>query len=267
MSLAVLTPAAVTDLIELASVKSRLGISDSSEDTLLAEYIDEACAMVREGLGRELARQRYTETFWPRVTSTDLVLGCNPIDPDSVTITIEDEALAADDFEIRDASAGLLWRQSGWPAGDEIAVTYIGGFLISGSATAKGVITTWAVSQAYAVGAWVRTAALTPLRLECTTAGTSGSSEPTVPAAGSTVTDGTAVWTARQAEELPVTLRQLLSVGVRDLRDIASRPAGLLSSEGDGFSESYSVTGSPSAGPSPEWLSRLILWGQRYRRN
>lgn len=54
----------------------------------------------------------------------------------------------------------------------------------------------WAGSTDYAAGTWVRTAA--GRVLEATTGGTSGTTEPTVPAAiGGTVTDGTVVWTYR----------------------------------------------------------------------
>jgi len=51
----------------------------------------------------------------------------------------------------------------------------------------------WVTATAYDVGDYAR---LTGGEIvECTTAGTSGASEPTAPAVGGTVTDGTAVWT------------------------------------------------------------------------
>ena len=62
--------------------------------------------------------------------------------------------------------------------------------------------TAWVASTAYALGAIVRpTAAPTDASVfyyECTTAGTSGTTEPAWPTTdGTTVTDNTAVWTAR----------------------------------------------------------------------
>ncbi len=85
---------------------------------------------------------------------------------------------------------------------------YVAGDTIRNSAPTPGgvvewVITTpggmhsgvWAASTAYALGTFVRTAA--GRILEVTTAGTSGASEPTVPAFGATVTDGSVVWTYR----------------------------------------------------------------------
>jgi len=59
--------------------------------------------------------------------------------------------------------------------------------------------TTWRPSTAYNAGALVKpTAGSNSFFYECTTAGTSGSTEPTWPTTdGATVTDGTVVWTAR----------------------------------------------------------------------
>jgi len=62
--------------------------------------------------------------------------------------------------------------------------------------------TAWAASTAYAVGNYVRPTSVGEGSLfvyECTTAGTSGTAEPTWPTTdGATVTDNTAVWTTRQ---------------------------------------------------------------------
>jgi len=56
----------------------------------------------------------------------------------------------------------------------------------------------WVASTAYALGAYVRPTTPNGFRYECTTAGTSGTTEPVWPTTlGSTVTDGTAVWTCR----------------------------------------------------------------------
>lgn len=275
MALRVLTPAPVTDLVELASLKSRLGITSSDEDAVLAEYIDEAGSLFRESevLGREILRQEYEEIFHPDAVRRELRLSCNPVDPESVSVEIDGEAIT--DFEVRDADAGIIYRQIGWPAsnasdeGDGIAVTYKGGFLIPASATAKGVVTTWAAATAYLAGSWVRsTSPTSALRFECTTAGTShATTEPTWPTtAGSTVTDGTAIWTARTAQELPLVIRQLAGISVKDLRHSAVRPAGLTSSAGEGFSRTWSAGAITSTGIAPEILERLGPLRARYGR-
>lgn len=61
----------------------------------------------------------------------------------------------------------------------------------------------WAASTAYSLGDVVRPTTRNGYNYECTTAGTSGASEPTWPTTpGNTVNDGTAVWTCRTAKQL-----------------------------------------------------------------
>lgn len=58
----------------------------------------------------------------------------------------------------------------------------------------------WQASTAYALGDAARPVTRNGFNYECTTAGTSAATEPTWPTtAGLTVTDGTAIWTARTA--------------------------------------------------------------------
>jgi len=292
MRIDVLTPAPVTQFLDIGSLKARLGIEDATEDSLLAEYAEEACSALREEgfFARELARQEYREVFYPEAgysgpiyRSTaggiqshagELVLSCNPIDPDSVSVVVNGVTLTqGEDYEVRSALAGLLYRPWGWQAfsgllNGGIEVTYKGGFLIPASAPAAGVVTTWAASTAYPVGAWVRPASgVSVLRFECTTAGTSGSAGPTWPSvAGTAVADGTAVWTARRAWELPPTIRQLASIAVKELRSSASREAGLIGSTSDGGGETYAAASATSTGFSPELTARLQTIAARYRR-
>jgi len=53
---------------------------------------------------------------------------------------------------------------------------------------------TWQASTSYSVGNWVRPTTPNKHFYKCTTAGTSGATEPTWPTNGSTVNDGTVVW-------------------------------------------------------------------------
>lgn len=71
-------------------------------------------------------------------------------------------------------------------------------------ATARSALPQWAATTAYAQGAKVRsTTATNKYWLECTTAGTSGGSQPTWNTAyGGTTNDGTAVWTTRGTGDL-----------------------------------------------------------------
>lgn len=63
--------------------------------------------------------------------------------------------------------------------------------------------TPWQASNAQVVGDFTRPTLLNTFYYECTTAGTTGGSEPTWPTTvGLTVADGTAVWTCRQATSI-----------------------------------------------------------------
>ena len=253
MGLTVLTAAPVTALVEVATCRSRLGLTSSS-DALLTELVDEMTSAIVSRIGRDVVRQRYRETL-PETGRQRLLLRRRAVDPDSVTVTINGTALTSTEFSVEDAAQGVLFREAGWgaesayvgqDAEETIGVTYKAGRLVPESSTRAGVVTTWAAATAYVAGAWVRPASLaqaSPLRFECTTAGTShASTEPTWPTSTTTsptVTDGTVVWTARQAEELPKALRSCAWLAVQDAYTRLTRQAGLASRSGQGYSESY----------------------------
>lgn len=111
--LTVTTAADATNLVTLAEVKSKLRLTGTEEDALLAALIAEASQACCDHVGRPIARQRYTET----VKAYDLIelqLSRFPIDTDEeVTVTIDGGAVT--DFSIEDAEAGILLREVGWP--------------------------------------------------------------------------------------------------------------------------------------------------------
>ena len=263
MGLIVTTKADVTDLIELATVKTRLGISGSSEDSLLGDLIDEASSAIVDYVGRDLARQSYTETM-KGLGRTRVLLSRFPVDSDSLTVTIE--GVAEDEYAVESAETGVVWLEDAWDDRWEdeetVSVSYKAGYLIPQATSAKGNLTTWTANTAYVAGAWVRpsTPSLSPYYMECTTAGTTGASEPTWPAAGSTVTDGTVVWTARRAWELPKVIRSCAWLTVQDLysRQGAERP-GLVSWSAAGHSETY-ASDSSSADLPPNVKRTLDRW-------
>jgi len=86
----------------------------------------------------------------------------------------------------------------------------------------------WAASTAFALREFARVAAGASFVYECTTAGTSGTAEPTWPTvAGGTVTDGTVVWTARAMYALPdnSAVRHSRPFAVVDIGDNAEKGA------------------------------------------
>ena len=205
MSIRVLTAASDTKLCTLADVKSRLGITASTYDSTLTSLIIASSRAVVSYLGgRELARQRYEEKV-SGLNRLRLLLSRWPVDPDSITVTVDGTALT--DYLVERPQ--MLFYEGVWPSTSEttgqegeenITVTYKAGYVL------PNWIATWAAATVKTAGVWVRptTPTLSPLLFECTTAGTThATTEPTWPAAGSTVADNTAVWTGRDAVELP----------------------------------------------------------------
>lgn len=89
----------------------------------------------------------------------------------------------------------------------EFEDTFIKGLGTSGSKDFLGidgivvVHTAWAASTAYSLGDYVHATTFNSFRYECTTAGTSGTGEPTWPLVeGATVTDGGVTWTCRRSQ-------------------------------------------------------------------
>lgn len=263
MALRVVTAASTSKLISLHDVKQRLGIEGNQSDDLLSELIEDASSAVAEYLGRaSLSRQQYEE----KLSGNDRLrihLSQIPVDPDSVTLTID--GTADTDFSVESKQAGTLFREGTWSHGDaadwvgqaseeNLVVTYKGGWVLPDQ------ISTWAKSKSYAAGAWVRPSspALSPLLYECTTAGTSGSSEPAWgTTAGGTTTDNSVTWTARDAAELPRVLRSCAFLAVQDLWTATTRGGDVQEIEADGMRERYFERRRGAAG-LPEGVQRSL---------
>lgn len=106
----------------------------------------------------------------------------------------------------------------------------------------------------YARGSWVRSVdPRVVLRFECTTAGTTGASEPagftdSATVAGDTIADGTATWTARAAFELPSDLsRAVLNLAAWLASEEGQEAAAVKRREADGSEVEYWTAGPASA--------------------
>ncbi len=262
MGIDVLAAASETALIELAAVKQRLSISpsDTSKDVLLTDLINQESSSICAHLGRELARQDYHETV-AGYDKAELLLSRFPVDRDSITAQVStfDVSQYA---RVHDTRIGKLFLLGGWssiggvtegagynysfpygPDGNDLNVDvwYTAGYLL------PTWVTTWAPNTSYAAGAWVRPATGgSSLRFLCTTAGTSGATEPTwpVPQVSGTsqlvtvttsrypVTDGSVTWSSRDAEELPLDLRKYAWIAVKHQYELLVREVGLVSQSG-----------------------------------
>lgn len=140
------TPAAETDLVELATVKTQLGIADSSADDELNRLIDAASESIAEYLGYFPWQQTYTETARGDGTPM-LALSQMPVQS-VASVTIGGQLVT--DYAIESASAGILWRDAGWPRSAlfgrpidhhpiahgfsdfNVSATYVAGWLVPG---------------------------------------------------------------------------------------------------------------------------------------
>lgn len=212
MSLQIVSRARYTDLIELSTVQARLAPNVSSaDDAYLQELIREASDAIVAYCNRPFARESYSEMV-VLDGSEYMVLSRMPIE------SFTDPTV--DGFEItggiiHEEEDGILFREDRWiplstsinwsifPTGNGskkwATVAYVAGYLLPGQ------VQDWAATTAFVAGDFVQSSDSSVfLRFECTTAGDTGGSEPTWPTvAGDTVTDGTVVWTAREAKELP----------------------------------------------------------------
>jgi hypothetical protein len=249
MSLEVLTKADTTDLIELAEVKTRLGITSASFDTIIGYIIDDVSSAVDTYLGRALARQQYQESV-RGLGRTRLYLSAIPVDEDTVSVVEAGATLTAStDWTFEDHDAGGIYNAGGWndDADEDVITTYFGGYLM------PGVAAVWVADAVYTAGTWVKptSPSLSPRLMICTTAGTADSTEPTWPAAGSTVTDNSAVWTAHYAWELPADLKRLAYSAVKHQFETREQIGGLVEARFEGISERYSEGTSVGL---PSWI-------------
>lgn len=258
MAFTVLTPARSSALILLSQVKSLLKITDSSEDAALAFWIAVATSKIGEYCGFVWGRQRVKEKLIGS-GRTRLFLSQLPVEPESLTIEIDGEAVT--DWTLENAELGILYRKGGWEVGTRgavgedseanISATYRGGYLLPGD------IGDWTASTPYTAGQFVRLSSPSTLRLECTTPGTShATTAPTMPAAaGGTVTDAGVTWTARTAWELLPVVSEYCYVETVKRWKTSSMPAGLASIEADSFSASFFATQTETA------LSKNVMDG------
>lgn len=105
-----------TALTTLSTVKARLGITDSSSDTLLEALINAASEAIVNYCGRSLHYEADLEEYVKGYGTNRLQLSRGPIWSIDSIFAGESE-LDADGYEVRgrDKYAGLVYRPQGWP--------------------------------------------------------------------------------------------------------------------------------------------------------
>jgi hypothetical protein len=134
----VLNHASSYDLVDLATVKDELNITNTSSDTKLQRWITSNSKRFANVCGRvfpeenvsEVFRQNYAGWCAPGAGGSGLVLTRRPVTNVS-SVTEDTSVLTTDDYEV-DYSAGMLYRLAGgarsyW-RGRSITVVYSAGF-------------------------------------------------------------------------------------------------------------------------------------------
>lgn len=97
-------------LATVDQVKTRLGITSSSDDDMITEIIDEASALIVDYIGSSLATQTYEETIAGTGT-TRILLSNAPIESIS---SVTYDGVAVTDYSIANQRVGVLYREDGW---------------------------------------------------------------------------------------------------------------------------------------------------------
>lgn len=140
---------ALTNTIALTTVATmldELGLSGTSYDTRLERYILQLSEAAAKYCDRPFRKESRALTM-RGTNTTRLVLPVRPIT--SITsIVVAGTTLDADDYEIEDAEAGIIFNEGGWPRADygvpwsiardpmggtakaEVVVTYTAGYVL-----------------------------------------------------------------------------------------------------------------------------------------
>lgn len=132
--LTVITPATSYDLTTLATVKSKLGITTTTEDTKIAAWIKEASDFAANYCGRVFGKETVSEQFRLQENKNQLILSRFPVGV-VTSVTEDGTVLDPTDYEV-DSSIGTLYRLAGdgitqWVS-KKVTVIYSGGYTLMG---------------------------------------------------------------------------------------------------------------------------------------
>lgn len=136
MAVTVITPASSKQLTTVARVKDDLGISGSTDDTVLGRMIDRASRRIVSYCNREFAQETISETV-KAYGGHNLLMSRAPIV--SVTsIAYDGTTIPATDYELAEPGAGLIYSPYGW---QDTAQRYNGASLIPATESRRNLYT------------------------------------------------------------------------------------------------------------------------------
>lgn len=141
-------------LTTLTAVKLHLGISDTSEDALLTQLINQASADIESRCNRTLTRETRTAEAYTGDGGKKLYLDLYPV-AEVAAVTLD--GVAVTDYVLTGKS-GLLTREDGWTNGLAITVTYTGGYQLEAVTGPPAIARDMPFDLEYAAILWVATA-------------------------------------------------------------------------------------------------------------
>lgn len=127
-STTVIVPADSYDLVTLDDLKADLGIIVDTDDDFLTRAIGKASSAAAQYCGRVFPAETVEEVFDLCGKTSDTLLASRTPIVEITSITQGDTVLTAGDDYRYDAKSGIIYRVGGRWSGDDIAVTYAGGF-------------------------------------------------------------------------------------------------------------------------------------------
>lgn len=141
-------------LTTAAAVKLHLGITDSSDDSLLAQLINQASSDIESRCNRTLTYETRTAEAYTGDGGTEIYLDLYPVET-ITAITMDGEAVT--DYTLTQ-KAGLLYRESGWDYDSALLVTYTGGYRLEAVTGPPAIARTMPYNLEYACILWVASA-------------------------------------------------------------------------------------------------------------
>ena len=237
----VTTGPADRNVATLAAVAGELGVTvgaDATVDAKITRLIKVASSTFENELGRPPWRATYSEQL-PGDGGVYLPLARWPIES-IASISLDGVAITASEYSIAYPERSKVYREDGWqhtmPTHAGLSGAGAKNLIYTAAYTAgwvmPGKIGDWTADTAYTAGTFVRPVSDLTITVlfECTTAGTTGSTEPTWDeTAGNTTVDNSATWTARNAVEMPEVLQEAALAFVADMyrEGVSGPPAGV----------------------------------------
>lgn len=203
-------------LTDYATVAADLGLSGSTDQSLIERFINVASGAISRFTMRDLEYQATVTESVALPGGPKLLLQRTPIVlVTSIVVTQGADPIDPSEWYVYDAEVGIIWRDAGWPWSAQFrpdlnftrdqmpglenkvgTVVYSGGYITSPQA--YGAAAWPGATTAVVLGTLARPSAHTTQLWMATVAGTSGGTEPSWPSSpsvGATITDGGVTWT------------------------------------------------------------------------